>query len=109
MQTDKIAVVTGASSGIGYEISKRLLILGYKVIGISRSIKDKDINNTNFITIQADLSTKKGVELATTKLKDKNISILINSAGFGRFEPHEELNFKTIEDMVYLILQHLCL
>ena len=32
----KIAVVTGASSGIGYEISKRLLSLDYKVIGISR-------------------------------------------------------------------------
>jgi len=101
---NKIAIITGASRGIGHEISKRLLALGYKVIGISRTIKDKDIDNIDFQAIQADLSTQKGVNFLTTKLKDKDISILINSAGFGKFEPHEELSFKTITDMVYLNL-----
>ena len=34
----KRAVVTGASSGIGKEISRRLLNLGFEVFGISRNI-----------------------------------------------------------------------
>lgn len=100
----KKVVVTGASSGIGKEISKRLLSLGYEVIGISRSIKENDFDNKNFTPLQADLSDKKSTMAASKNLSSKNIYILINCAGFGRFEPHEELSDKTITDMVFLNL-----
>lgn len=33
----KIALITGATSGIGYEISKRLLKMNYTVYGIGRN------------------------------------------------------------------------
>ena len=36
--------------------------------------------------------------------KEKDIYILVNSAGFGRFEPHEELNTKTIIEMMFVNL-----
>jgi len=52
----KKVIVTGASSGIGKEITYRLLKLGYAVIGISRSIKQADFNSENFTPFQADLS-----------------------------------------------------
>ena len=55
----KKAVVTGASSGIGKEITLRLLKLNYEVIGISRSIKYEDFNETHFTPLQADLSDEK--------------------------------------------------
>ncbi|MEA1954942.1 MAG: SDR family NAD(P)-dependent oxidoreductase [Campylobacterota bacterium] len=100
----KIAVVTGASSGIGYEISKRLLALNYKVIGISRNIKNDTFLNDDFDAMQIDLSNEKEILQASKQLKQKDVSILINSAGFGRFEPHEELSPKTIMDMVFLNL-----
>jgi len=96
----KIALVTGASSGIGYAITKKLLELNYKVIGVSRGIKNELFNHPNFKAINCDLTDVKEIQ----KLKDEDISILINCAGFGRFEPHEELNQKIILDMVALNL-----
>jgi len=96
--------VTGASSGIGKEIAKRLLLLGYNVIGISRSVKKEDFQSENFTLLQADLADETSTLLTCKKIADENIYMLINCAGFGRFEPHEELSSKTITDMVFLNL-----
>jgi len=102
--SSKIAVVTGASSGIGKEICKRLLALEYKVIGISRGITDEDFVNSNFTAMQANLSDEKSTLQTCENLKKESIDILVNCAGFGRFEPHEELSAKTITDMTFLNL-----
>ena len=59
MHSHKNVVITGASSGIGKEISHRLLSLGYSVIGVSRSINIDFFDNGNFQAIQADLSDEK--------------------------------------------------
>lgn len=101
MQT---AVVTGASSGIGKAISQRLLELGYKVIGISRTIKNEDFNHAHFTSIQADLSHEQETLIVCEKLARTSVHILVNCAGFGRFEPHEELSHKTITEMSFLNL-----
>ena len=100
----KKVVVTGASSGIGKAITDRLLGLDYQVIGISRKITDKHFNHENFIAHQADLSNEKETLSTCRALKEENIFMLINCAGIGVFEPHEELNTKTITEMVYLNL-----
>ncbi|WP_455757419.1 SDR family NAD(P)-dependent oxidoreductase [Sulfurimonas sp.] len=100
----KIAVVTGASSGIGKEIALRLLSLGYGVIGISRNIKNEDFNDEKFSSLQADLSDESSTLLACANLKKQNISLLINCAGIGRFEPHEELSPHAITKMTFLNL-----
>ena len=102
--SNKVAVVTGASSGIGKEITSRLLSLEYQVIGISRTIKNDDFKNENFSSLQADLSDANSTLLVCEKLKKTNIYILVNCAGFGRFEPHEELAPKTIIQMSFLNL-----
>lgn len=100
----KKAVVSGAKSGIGKEITKRLLHLGYSVIGVSRTICKDDFDSPFFDALQADLCDEKSTLKACEKLSKEDISILVNCAGFGRFEPHEELNAKTITDMVFLNL-----
>jgi len=100
----KKIVITGASSGIGKEITHRLLNLRYKVIGISRSISKKDFSSENFIPLQADLSNETSTLNLCKNLTKEDIYILINVAGFGKFEPHEELNYKTITNMVFLNL-----
>jgi short-subunit dehydrogenase len=97
----KVAVVTGASSGIGRAIAKRLLTLDYEVIGISRSIAKAPIHHHNFMPLACDLSLTKEISTLYADLgKNKNIALLVNAAGFGRFEPHEELSASTIEQMV---------
>ena len=100
----KKAVVTGASSGIGKAITSRLLKLGYQVIGISRSVSKATFDSEYFTPLQADLSNEKETLKACNDLKKEDISVLINSAGFGRFEPHEELSTSTIVDMTFLNL-----
>ena len=45
----KIALITGATSGIGYEISKRLLKMNYIVYGIGRNFTKNNENIFKFI------------------------------------------------------------
>jgi len=100
----KLAVVTGASSGIGRAISLRLLSLGYKVIGISRSVDGNDFESENFSALNVDLSNEKETLQLCQTLHKESAFILVNAAGFGRFEPHEELNPKTVTQMTFLNL-----
>lgn len=100
----KTAVVTGASSGMGKEICIRLLSLGFRVIGISRSVNKESFESENFIPLQADLSDEVSTLLACGSLKNESVYMLINCAGFGKFEPHEELSTKVISDMTFLNL-----
>lgn len=76
----------------------------YKVIGISRSITQDKFKHENFTALQADLSDKTSTLSTCRAIAKEDIDILINCAGFGRFEPHEELHVDTINDMVYLNL-----
>jgi len=77
----KLAVVSGASSGIGEAIASRLLILGFSVIGISRSIQSNHFNNENFKAIQVDLSNQKETLTLCETLKKESTFILVNAAG----------------------------
>jgi len=105
MKQKKVAIITGASSGIGFAITQKVLELGYEVIGISRTISKEDFNNENFTPLQVNLTNQKELENLTTKLKkEKDITLLINCAGFGVFAPHEELNSKTIFQLTTLNL-----
>ncbi len=98
------AVVTGSSSGIGKALTQRLLSLGWEVIGISRNNDDTNKMRENFTHIQADLSEEKSTLGALKQLSDEQIKLLVNCAGFGVFEPHEELKTSTITQMVFLNL-----
>ena len=42
----RVAIVTGASAGIGYETAKRLAQLGVVVVGCARNIAAIEVNNT---------------------------------------------------------------
>ena len=103
-QNLKKAVVTGASSGIGKAITNKLLTLGFEVIGVSRSVQESDFEHTNFHAVTCNLAEEKETIELCEKLQKENLFILVNCAGFGRFEPHEELHVKTITHMTFLNL-----
>ena len=42
----RVAIVTGASAGIGYETAKRLAQLGVVVVGCARNIETIEVNHT---------------------------------------------------------------
>ena len=92
-----LALVTGASSGIGYEISKYLSELGYDIIAVARDEEKlsrlKKECKTNVEIYLADLSKQDNIVNLYNSVKDKDIEILVNNAGFGAFGEFEEIDF----------------
>ena len=101
----KSAIVTGATSGIGFEIVNKLLKLNFKVYGIGRNFLKNKINNLNYIEVKLDLSNVKNIEQKIKDIDKKDLYILVNSAGFGEFKPHEEINIETIDKMIDINLK----
>lgn len=58
----------------------------------------------SFRHIPCDLRETAALEALKTDLLANDLSLLVNAAGFGRFEPHEELTTSTISDMISLNL-----
>ena len=90
MTEARIALITGANRGIGFEILKSLAVAGYTVIGTSRSQEGKDIidkelaasNSKGFGSI-LDVKDKDSIKELNKHIKEKHgtVSVLINNAG----------------------------
>lgn len=101
------ALITGASSGIGKDMARYMSNeLGIDLILVARR-KDrleklKKELKTNIKIIILDLKDIKNVESLYEKVKDENIDILINNAGFGLFGEFHETDLDTEMDMIDL-------
>ena len=94
---DKCVLVTGSSSGIGYEITSNLLDLGAKVIGIARNHDKSNLENKNYTTYNCDVSAHEKLEILIKQILKNHpqINCLISNAGYGNFGPLE--NFSTLQ------------
>jgi NAD(P)-dependent dehydrogenase (short-subunit alcohol dehydrogenase family) len=79
----KIALVTGASSGIGAATAERLAEAGYKVFGTSR--RGAQGGKRSFEMLPLDVTSDESVEAAVSEVvrRDSRIDLLVNNAGFG--------------------------
>ena len=80
----KNAIVTGYSSGIGKAICTRLENNGYKLIKLNSRLEDVN---------------KLEVEVRDV-LKNNDIDLLVNCAGVGIFQPHEEISISKIKELI---------
>lgn len=97
----KIAVVTGASKGIGAAIAENLAAAGATVVvnyassksGADRVVAEITGRGGKAIAVQADLSKQADVErlFAETKRAFGRVDILINNAGIYEFAPLEAI------------------
>jgi NAD(P)-dependent dehydrogenase (short-subunit alcohol dehydrogenase family) len=80
---EKIALVTGASSGIGEATAERLATAGYKVYGTSR--RGAHAGKRLFEMLPLDVTSDESVEAAVSEVMrlDGRIDLLVNNAGFG--------------------------
>ena len=79
----KVALVTGASSGIGEATAERLAKANYKVYGTSRRATQPA--GRSFEMLSLDVTSDESVEGAVRKLmrREGRIDLLVNNAGFG--------------------------
>ncbi len=100
------ALITGASSGIGKNIAYELARRGIDLIIVARS-KDKLLEikknvKVNVEVLEFDLSILENVYKLYEKVKNKNIDILINNAGFGLFGLFSETDLDRELEMIDL-------
>lgn len=97
----KVAIVTGASKGIGAAIAKHLAAEGASVVvnyasskeGADRVVKEITSKGGKAVAVQADLSKPADVDTLFSKTKSTydKLDILVNNAGVFEFAPLEAI------------------
>jgi NAD(P)-dependent dehydrogenase (short-subunit alcohol dehydrogenase family) len=99
-----VAIVTGASSGIGLGITQSLLERGYRVVANSRSIsKSKDLKaSADLVLVDGDIGNKDTAKTIADAAINKfgRIDLLVNNAGIYMPKPFTEY---TPEDFATMI------
>jgi acetoacetyl-CoA reductase len=105
----RIALVTGATGGLGTAICKKLVDDGYRVIGTYRSKEKNDIwqaqlkkDGYQIETILADVSNfqevGQGIDHVTKTIGD--IDILVNNAGITRDRPFHKMSKEDWDEVI---------
>ena len=116
MDTQKVWFITGASKGMGLEITKAVLINGDKVIATSRNtdtlIEKIEEHEGNLLPIKLDITNEKEVENAIQKGIDEfgQIDVVVNNAGYnllGNIEEISDIEFRKTMDVNLFAMTHI--
>lgn len=100
---EKVAIVTGSSSGIGYETSLALAREGFYTFATVRNFKKAEKilqiakkENLNIEIIELDVDDEKSISASIEKIisKKQRIDVLVNNAGWGLFGSVEDVSMK---------------
>ena len=98
------ALITGASSGIGKEISIILNDMGYDVILVAKNKKKLEkfasTLSGNVEIFDTDISSTYNCMKLYNKVKKEDIEIVVNNAGFGLFGEFTETKIDKEMDMI---------
>jgi uncharacterized protein len=103
-----VALVTGASAGIGEEFARQLAGRGHDLVLVARDrarlealAKElSDAHGANAEVLPADLTN--GEQLAVVEERARNVDMLVNNAGYGTFGNFHELDLSVETRLVHL-------
>jgi NAD(P)-dependent dehydrogenase (short-subunit alcohol dehydrogenase family) len=104
----RIAVVTGSSSGIGFETALLLARSGFHTYATMRNLEKSksitEIANTEKLPLQVvqldvndDISVKNAIDKIVSAAENKRIDVLVNNAGYGLFGSVEDTSIEEIK------------
>ncbi|MET0145631.1 MAG: SDR family NAD(P)-dependent oxidoreductase [Ilumatobacteraceae bacterium] len=95
------ALVTGASSGIGEELTRQLVAAGVPVVAVARRRDRLEALAEELGSVEvlvADLATRAGVSAVATRIArgDRPVELVVNNAGFGTSGDFAELDVERL-------------
>lgn len=117
----KIILITGASSGIGYDTAVRLARQGHKVYGAARRVeKIAELSQLGVQSVKMDITSEEEIAAAvdTVIRNEGRIDVLVNNAGYGYLGAIEnvsmeearrqlEVNLFGLARLTQLVLPHM--
>lgn len=91
----KVILITGASSGMGYETAKRLANEGHIVYGAARRTeKMESLRNFGVTPLAMDITDEQQIRQVVETIidREKRIDVLVNNAGYGYFGTIEDVS-----------------
>lgn len=89
-----VALVTGASSGMGKDVALRLVAAGYAVYGVGRRVdKMQELAALGGVVLAVDLNDESAIDAAIDRVRSDHarIDVLINCAGYGQYGAIEDV------------------
>jgi len=88
----RTCLITGASSGVGYNVAREMIARGWTVVGIARrQDKLQEITNelgVHFVPYVCDVSDRESVKRVSTQIKEQQLkpTLFFLNAGMGEIE-----------------------
>src|SRR5437764_501936 len=105
-----LALVTGASSGIGFAFAERLAKEGHDLVIVARRKERLDAladsvsrdHGAKADVLVADLATAAGAAAVEARCARGDLALLVNNAGVSRYAPFAELDPNVADELVRL-------
>jgi short-subunit dehydrogenase len=103
----ELALVTGASSGIGKAFAERLAAGGYDLIIVGRRVERLNelaasLPEVTSQVVVADLSTDDGVDAVAELCENQPLTMLVNNAGIAHYMPMTDLSAAQARELVHV-------
>jgi uncharacterized protein len=103
----RLALVTGASSGIGQAFAKRLAADGHDLVAVGRRLDRLEelaasVTNVNVRPVAADLSTDEGIETVAEVCSSEPLTMLVNNAGVAHYMSIAELPADKASELLHV-------
>ena len=104
MKTKRVALITGASSGIGESAAVLLKEKGFTVYGAARRLeKMKNLEEKGISTIELDITKEDSIKKCVDTIieREGSIDVLVNNAGYGSYGAIEDVPLEEARQLTH--------